>query len=141
MAESHELIDKLADRAKEAKDHVRASSTATKEKLESQVSEARAAADKTTQELKTKAAASQDEASKRWNEVRQNWNDHVAKIREKIDAEKAEHDVNRAQRRAQRAEDEAVASVEFALVAIEEAEYDALDAALARAEADEMVSA
>ena len=41
-------IDKLADRAKEAKDRVHASASDTKEKLESQVSEARASADKTT---------------------------------------------------------------------------------------------
>lgn len=50
-------IDKLADRAKEAKDRVHASASDTKEK--SQVSEARASADKTTQELKARAADSQ----------------------------------------------------------------------------------
>jgi hypothetical protein len=34
-----------------------------------------------------------------------------------------------------------VAAVDFAFLAIEEAEYEVLDAALARAEADEMASA
>jgi hypothetical protein len=44
------------------------------------------------------------------------------------------------ERRAQRAEDDATA-VGFALLAIQEAEYEVLDAALARAEADEFASA
>jgi hypothetical protein len=129
MVETDDLMDKLADRAKEAKDHAHASASTTKERLQSQVSEARASADKTTQQLKQKASSSRNEASQRWSEARQNWSDHVAEIREKIDAEKAERDAGRAQRRAERAEDSAVEAVDFAFLAIEEAEYAVLDAA------------
>jgi hypothetical protein len=140
MAESDEMIDKLADRAKQAKDRVRANSTATKETLEVQVAEARATADDTTKQMKDKASQSRDELQQRWDELRQNWNEHVSRIREKIEAEKAERNVEKAQRRAQRAEDEAVAAISFAYLAIEEAEADVLDAALARAEADELAA-
>jgi hypothetical protein len=105
-----------------------------------QLSDARTAVDKTSQELEAKASDARDEASKRWSEVRENWNEHIAKIRERIDADKAERDAKRMERRAQRAEDDATA-VGFALLAIQEAEYEVLDAALARAEADEFASA
>jgi hypothetical protein len=140
MAESEKRIDKLADRANEAAARVHASTSKTKEKLELQVSEARAAADKTTQELQAKAAASRDEASQRWSEIRQEWHDHIAKIQAKIDTEKQERRLDRAQLRAALAEDDALAAIDFGYLAIEDAEWAVLDAGLARAEADELAA-
>jgi uncharacterized membrane protein len=67
--------------------------------------------------------------------------EHVAKIREDVDAKRAEHDVDRAQRNAENAEDDATFAVEYAYAAIEEAEYAVLDAALARKKADELAAA
>jgi hypothetical protein len=72
--------------------------------------------------------------------VKQSWNEHIAEIRRKADADKAEHDLHRAQRRADHREDDAVDAVNFALQAVEEAEYEVLDAILARAEANEMAA-
>lgn len=64
------------------------STSKMQEKLESQVSAARAAAQKTSQELKAHAADSGDEASRRWSEIGQEWHDQTAKIHEKINREK-----------------------------------------------------
>jgi len=140
MAENEVLMDKLADRAKEAAVHVHASTSKTKEKLESQVFEARAAADKTTKELQSKRADTNDEAAKRWSAITMKWNDHIAQIQQKVDAEKHDRDAGRARFRADLAEDDAVMAIDFAYGAVEDAEWAVLDAALARAEADELAA-
>jgi hypothetical protein len=140
MAKSDKRIDTLADHAKEAAARVQASTNKTKEKLESQVSEARAAADKTRRELDARSADSRDEGSQRWAEIRQEWHDHIAAIQSKVDTQKEEFNVDRAQHRAARAEDDALAAIDFAYLAIEDAEWAVLDAVLARAEADELAA-
>ena len=55
-----------------------------------------------------------------------------------IENRKAEHDLHKAEGRADRAEEDARFAIDFAYSAIVEAEYAALDAALARMEADEL---
>ena len=140
MSKSNKHIETLADRAKEATVRVQASTSETKEKLESQVAEARAAADKTRRELDAKSAAARDEGSQRWTEIRQKWHDHIAEIQSKVDNQKHEFKVDRAEHRAARAEDDAVAAIDFAYLAIEDAEWAALDAVYARAEATELAA-
>jgi hypothetical protein len=140
MAETEKRIDTLADRAREAAARVHASTSETKEKLESQVSEVRAAADKTRRELDARSADARDEGSRRWTEIRQEWHDHIAEIQRKVDAQKQAFSVDRAERRAARAEDDALAAIDFAYLAIEDAEWAVLDAVLARAEADELAA-
>jgi hypothetical protein len=49
--------------------------------------------------------------------------------------------VDRPQRRAENAEDDAAFAIDFAYAALEEAEYAALDASLARMEANELAAA
>ena len=140
MSESNKRIDTLADRAKEASARVHASTSETKEKLESQVSEARAAADKTRRELDAKSAAARDEGSQRWTEIRNKWHDHIAEIQSKVDTQKQEFNVDRAEDRAAWAEDDALAAIDFAYLAIEDAEWAALDAVYARAKANELAA-
>ena len=140
MTKPDQHIDKLTNRAKEAAARVHASTSTTKDKLKAQVSEARAAADKTNQELQARAAASRDDAAQRWTAIRQDWHDHIAEIQSKVDTQKQEFDVDRAQHRATRAEDDALAAVDFAYLAIEDAEWAVLDAVLTRAEADELAA-
>ena len=141
MADSNELMDELAERARQASERVHASASATKENLESEVSAARASAEQTNRQLEQKAAGARGEASKHWSAARQNWNAHIAEIRRKADAQKASLDLDRAQNRADDRETDAVMAVDFALQAVEEAEYEALDAILARAEANQMAAA
>ena len=140
MADPNELMDELAERAKQANEHVHASASATKERLESEVSAARASAEQNNSQLEDKAAGAHDEASKRWSAARQDWNGHKAEMRRKADAQKATHDRAHAQHRADEREDDAAMAVDFALQAVEDAEYEVLNAILARAEANEMAA-
>jgi 2-keto-4-pentenoate hydratase/2-oxohepta-3-ene-1,7-dioic acid hydratase in catechol pathway len=141
MADSNERMDELAERAKQASERVHASASTTKEKLDSEVSAARASAEETNRQLEHKAAGARDEASNHWSAVRQNWNTHIAEMRRKADEQKATLDLARAKNRADDREDDAVMAVDFALQAVEEAEYEVLDAILARTEANEMAGA
>ena len=141
MDNSTKRIDDLAQRAEQAKERVHASSSATKERLEEQVSAARASADEKGRRLEAQAAGAGDEAAQRWGEIRRSWNDHVAGMRRKAADDKAGFDARRAQLRAELAEEDAVAATEFAILAVEEAEYAVLDSLLARAEADDMAAA
>jgi hypothetical protein len=65
----------------------------------------------------------------------------VDSVREKLEERKAERDVKRLRNSAGDAEDYAADSVDFAIAAVQEAEYAALDAVPARAEADEAADA
>jgi hypothetical protein len=64
-----------------------------------------------------------------------------AEIKADLDAQRASRDAKRAVRRADQAESEAVLAVGLALDAIENAEYEVIDAVLARAVADELAPA
>ena len=138
MADFESHMDDLAERANKANERAQASLKATKETLQSQVSTARASIEKTNRQLHEKATTS--EPAKRWSAARETWVAHTAEIRRKADAEKAKHDASHAKRRAEWAEADAMESIEFAYLALEEAEYEVLDAALARAEADELAA-
>lgn len=138
MADFESHMDELAERAKKANERVQSSLGQTKEKLQSQVATARASVEKKNRQLKEKATT--NEPSKRWSAARETWYSHTAEIRGKADAEKAKHDASHAEHRAERAEADALESIDFAYLALEEAEYEILDAALARAEADELAA-
>ena len=141
MGESSNRMDDLAQRAQQARERVHASANETKENLEAQVAGARASTDEKSRELQAQAAGARDEAAQRWDGVRQSWNDHVAEMRRKAAADKAGFDHRRAEHRAKLVEEDALAAVEFAILAVEEAEYEVLDALLARAEADDLAAA
>jgi len=86
--------------------------------------------------LKSATAGTQDEVSHRWGEVQNNWKSHIDAVRQNADEAKADLDAKVLVRRADRAEDDAAAAVEFVYAAFEEAEYQVLNAALARMDAD-----
>jgi hypothetical protein len=140
MAAADQLT-KLAARAKEAEDRAAAAQGKAKADLEQDVTTARASAEAQAEKLRQTADANKGKLSVWWHDVQRSWNEHVAKIREDVDAKRAEHDVDRAQRYAENAEDDATFAVDYAYAAIEEAEYAVLDAALARKKADELAAA
>ena len=84
MASFDSQMDGLLERAVKANERVQDSLGATKEKLESQVTAARASIEKTNRQLREKARPS--EPSKRWSEAMQTWNAHTAEIRRTADA-------------------------------------------------------
>jgi hypothetical protein len=137
MALSDDLT-RLAARAKDAEDRAAAVRGKSKADLEHDLAEVRASADAQADTLREQAEARKSKLSVAWHDLQRTWNEHIAKIRDDIDAKRAEHDVDRAQRRADTAEEDAEFAISFAYASIEEAEYAVLDAALARMEADEL---
>ena len=110
MALSDQLTE-LAARAKEAEDRAAAARGKSKAGLEADVETARASAQDQAKKLRESAEANKNKLSVWWYDLQRTWNEHVAKIRDDIDAKRAEHDVDRAERRAEhRADDAAFAS-------------------------------
>ena len=136
MALSDDLT-RLAARAKEVEDHAAAAQGKAKADLERDIATARESADAQAEKLRQEAEAHKGKLSVWWHDLQRTWHEHIAKIRDDMDAKRSEHDADRAQRRAERAEDDARFAISFAYAAVEEADYAVLDAALARMEADE----
>ena len=139
MALSDDLTG-LAARVKEAEDHAAAARAKTKAEVEQDMAAVRASAEARGDKLRQDAEERKGKLSVWWHDLQRTWNEHLAKIRDDIEAKRAEHDVDRAQRRAEMADDDAEFAISFAYAAVEEAEYAVLDATLARMEVDELVS-
>ena len=127
---------KLADQIDEAEANVEAASSQQTAELQSKVDEARKSADKQSAELQAKAEEASDRASSGWKQIQDDWNAHVARVRQRIDHKKAELDRNEAELDAEYAESDAADAIDFAAASIDEAQYAVLDAILARANAD-----
>jgi hypothetical protein len=133
-----EGLSTLSGRVKEAEDHAAAARGKARSDLERDVAAARESADAQADELRRRAEAGKGKVSVWWHDLEHSWNEHIAKIRDDIDARRAQHDLERAERRANTAENDAGIAIDFASAAIAEAEYSILNATLARKEADEL---
>ena len=137
-ATASDQLDKLAARAKEAREHADAARGKARADLEQDVKTARASAQAQADKLHESADANRARISAWWHDVQRSWSQHVAALKENMADRKAEHDVDSANRRAENAEGDAAFAIDYAVAAIEEAEYAVLDASLARMEADEL---
>ncbi len=137
MALSDQLR-RLANRAEEAEKNAAAASDKAKADLEQDRENSRAVAQQEAEQLREAADAGRGKISDWWNDVQRSWNEHIAQIQKNVESKKAEIDLDQAKRRADNAEADAEFAIEFAYTAIGEAEYAALDANLARKEADEL---
>ena len=105
------------------------------------VDEARKKADERAAVLRAKSEEVPDSAERQWHQVQSDWDGHVKRIRERMDAKKDAFDVKIAEHDAEWTEADAIDAVDFASAAIEEAQYAVLDAVLARRKADVMATA
>ena len=140
MALSDQLA-KLSQRAKEAEEHAAAARDKTKADVENDREMARATAQAQADRLHESADANRARISAWWHDVQRSWSQHVAAVKEDLTDRRAEHDVDRANKRAENAEGDAAFAIDYAVAAIDEAEYAVLDASLARMEADELAGA
>jgi hypothetical protein len=127
---------KLTEQVDKAERTISAAASQDKAELEAKVDEARKNADDLAAELRAKTKQAAGQAESHWQEVQIDWDQHIARIRQRIDAKKAAHDVNVAQRDAEWAESDALDAIDFATAAVEEAEFAVLDALLARKDAE-----
>lgn len=134
-------LDELSRKAQEAQRTVAASFAEDRQKLSAAVADAKDKAEQGAQRLQANGQRAKANAAGTWNQVQTSWQEHVGSVREKLEERKAERDVKRLQSAADDAEEYAAATIDFAIAAIEEAEYATLDAVLARAEADEAADA
>ena len=137
MALSDDLT-KLAARAKTAEDRVAAAQREEHANVQRDVQSARDSLDKQTDQLRQSAEANRGQLAKWWSDVQKSWDDQIASIRRDVDSKKAEHDLKVAQRKADSAEEDAEFAITYAYWAVEEAEYRALDAHLARMDAEKL---
>jgi hypothetical protein len=137
MALSDDLTT-LAARVKEAEDHAASARDKTTAEVAQDMAAVRASAEARANNLRQDAEERKSKLSVWWHDLERTWNEHLAKIRDDIEAKRAEHDKDRAERRAERAESDAQFAISFASAAVDEAEYAVLDATLARMEADEL---
>jgi hypothetical protein len=131
----------LSEKASAAEANANAAKAKDKAALEQRVDAAKAAAKQTSDDLKASAKESKDETTQWWGQVQDNWKSHVAKVHTDVDEAKANLKADRLEKRAERAEADAAAAVEFAYAALEEAEYQVLNAALARLDAEDAAAA
>ena len=132
-------LSKLSVRAKEAEDRVgaaREKEVGSRANLDFAPTEGRGASRGSARSRPRGAGARFRTA---WKEMQITWNHATAALSaEEVENRKAEHDLHKAEGRADRAEEDARFAIDFAYSAIAEAEYAALDAALARMEANEL---
>ena len=92
-------------------------------------------------EIETSAADAKENVRSGWADLKNRIEERLTATRTKLQERKAERDVNRAERRAQDAEDDAANAIAFAVYILDQAEYAVVDAALARAAADDLRAA
>jgi hypothetical protein len=134
---THDEFQKLSARAIKAEDNVKTASATNMDDLRKRVQEAGDSAQTRAMGLKTRVANAKQKASHDWDDVQDRWSAHVASMRSDAADHKDRHYSKHAEHRAEKAERNAEETVAFAYAAIEESEYAVLDAALARAEADQ----
>ena len=140
MAASDDFT-KLKEQVEEADRSIKAAVAQQDAELKTMVDDARKNADDRAAQLRAKTTEAADQAQGQWNQVQTDWDKHVKRIRERVDARKAEMDAGMAEDDAQWAEADAYDAVTFAESANEEAKYAVLDAVMARRRADAMAAA
>ena len=129
-------FEKISDTARTATDKVKAAGERTREQLEADVDSAHERATAAADRMKDKADGARDNASSEWQEMREKWHAHVAKARVRAHKKKDQIDAHNAAMDADMTEAYAYDAMDFALNAIEEAEYAVLDAIYTRANAE-----
>jgi hypothetical protein len=130
-------IETLAERADRAADRVKAAAAKDRAALEQQVKDVDAAAKEKAAKAVQDAVDVEQGGIHRWNEIQQNWDAHMDRIRADFAEKKADLDAKHLANRADDRELDAVEAIAFAEEAIEGAEYALLEAMLVRMEADE----
>ena len=128
-------FDQIPERANAASQQLRNAATATKEQLDRELADARARAAADAGRLKAKADDASGNASSHWQEIRRKWQAHVAETRGRVDKAVDQMNTDSVVAEADLAEAYASDAIEFALGAIDEAQYAAMAAYSSRASA------
>ena len=136
MKKFSEKLHELADHVSKLEKKVTAAEEQNEEKVEAEVNTSKANAKVRQDEFKAKVGEGKEAAASQWEELQTNYNRQVAQIKSNIEDKKETFQLNRAVERAEDAEVLAAISIDFALMAIDDAEISVLEAIEARAYSD-----
>jgi predicted mannosyl-3-phosphoglycerate phosphatase (HAD superfamily) len=125
-------LAELSDRAAKVEDVVSAAQVRDRQRLEAQRTALHAAMEKG----KSRAAEAHEASQSWWAESRDSADAWFSGVRAKAGQRKDDIDRKKAGHRADEAEFDAADAIDFALYALDQAEYAIIDATLARADAD-----
>lgn len=128
----------LAQHAESAEKKVEAAENETKDKVEARVETSKAHAKARQDEFKAKVVARKAAGASDWENLQADHNQRVNKIKSTLGAKKDAVTRKVAVQRADNAEDYAASSIDFALIAIDDAEIATLEAVDARAYAESL---
>ena len=131
-----EALADLSKRAKATEDAFKASRIESKEKLNAQIDETRAAAERLRTQVQQAASAATDRTKAQWNDLQGRIAKTVDRMRTDVEVRKQVFAADRAEARADWAEEEANAAIADASGAIEYARFAVLKAAAARRATD-----
>lgn len=137
---SDQLQD-LSQRAKKLEDSAAAARQQDQAELERRRDQLNSDMESTRRKIETSAAETKENVRSGWADIKRRIDERLADARTKIQERKAERDVNRAERRAQDAEGDAADAIAIAIYVLDQAEYAVIDAALARAAANDLRAA
>jgi hypothetical protein len=119
---------KLKTEIDNAEKAVRAAAEEDKADIQPKIDDARRQADHRAAELRSKTGGDTTEAGSHWKEIQADWDRHIARARERMDATKAAVDRDVAVQDATQAYADAMDAIDFARSAIGEAEAATLEA-------------
>jgi hypothetical protein len=125
-------LAELSDRAAKVEDVVSAAQGRDRQRLEAQ----RAALQTAIEISKSRAAEARTSAESWWDQSRSSADSWFAGVRAKAEQRRDDWDRKQAEHRADEAESDASDAIDFAIYALNEAEYAVIDATLARTDAD-----
>jgi hypothetical protein len=133
-------LSKLAARTKALEDRAAAARQERRADLQHDVEAARATSDANAVALGKSLDAAEADVSAWWTDMGRSWDEHIARVHERVETKKEQHDLQAAQREAEEATEYASYLIDYTYAAVEEAEYAVLDATLAQAAADELAA-
>jgi hypothetical protein len=139
MTASDRFTD-LREQVERAEREVRAAAAETRAAVDVRLDDARRRADDLTAGMRERAREDADQADAHWQALHRSWDEHVQRVRRRIDEHDTAVDLGWAQRDAAVAEADALDAIAFAASSIGEAEYAVLDALRARGEADALAA-
>lgn len=140
MALSDQLTD-LAARTKKLEEAAAATKAKNRAQLEQDKETLNARMQAQAQKIQSSVDKTQADAQAWWTETTKRFEQRRAEVRTKMDQQKAERKVDRAQHNADDWENYAADMISWAAYAVDAAEYAVIDAAIARKEADDLVTA
>jgi hypothetical protein len=133
-----EQLSDLSDRAKKTEDVVAAARSKNREQLENERTQLKASIADGNAKVKDSAAAAKGKADNWWSETRLSVDERFTALRAKADERRAERDIKKAEHHADQAEQDAADALDWAFYVLDQAEWAVIDAALARADADDL---